>query len=204
MGGRECRKKMGESHHQLGVKPCRPPGMQLPTSGDVGRLMMLRLHKMEEKKLWVSIAYPLRIASHRGQMRFSASGKGHQFRRGADIMWLKWPDSCGQRETTYVKVGNQNVPDGCRSRCSDSTHRDVAATHQYNRWHHRCNDVIGIIPAAAAAPIWHVLTPNSYTCCLPLPTTVWSFQSHDICTSSELVPFSRCWEPHLPPVWCNP
>ena len=50
MGGRECRKKMGESNNQLGVKPCRLPGIQLPTSGDVGRLMMLRLHKMEEKK----------------------------------------------------------------------------------------------------------------------------------------------------------
>ena len=25
-------------------------------------------------------------------------------------MWLKWLDSCGQRETIYVRVGNRNVP----------------------------------------------------------------------------------------------
>ena len=44
------RKKMAESHPHLGVKPCRLLGIQLPTSGDVvGRVMMLRLQKMEEK-----------------------------------------------------------------------------------------------------------------------------------------------------------
>ena len=55
MGGR---KKMGESFPQLGVKPCRLPGSQLPTGVDVvGRVMMLRLQKTEEK-LWISVAYP--------------------------------------------------------------------------------------------------------------------------------------------------
>ena len=43
---------MGESHPQLDVKPCRLPGIQLPTCGDVARrLMMLRLQKRDEKTL---------------------------------------------------------------------------------------------------------------------------------------------------------
>ena len=161
-------------------------------------------YKRWKKKLRISVAYPLRIASHRGQMRFSASGKGHQFRRGADIMWLKWPDSCGQRETTCVRVGSQNVPDGCRSRSRDDANDIIVAAMMPAVVLMGSSDVtMGAIAAAAAAPIWHVLISHFYVCCLPLPTTVWPFQSHDVCTSSELVPFPRCWEPHLPPVWCN-
>ena len=38
-------------------------------------------------------------------MRFSASGKGHQFRRATNIMRLKWPDSCGQKGDSIHKGG---------------------------------------------------------------------------------------------------
>ena len=174
--------------------------------------MMLRLQKMDEKKLWISIAYPLKITSHRWKMRSSVSGKGHQFRRGADIMWLKWPDSCGQRETTYVRVGNRNVARWVPQllqrwchwhyRCSDD------ASDGIDGWcHDGCyrfsDDATGIIAAAAAAPTWHVLISHFYVCCLSLPTTVWPFQSYGVCTLSEMVPFPRCWESHLSSVLCN-
>ena len=55
MDGRLFRKKTGDPHPQLGIKPCRLPGSQLPTCGDViGRVMMLRLEEMEEKSLDVN------------------------------------------------------------------------------------------------------------------------------------------------------
>ena len=50
----------------------------------------------------------------------------------------------------------------------------------------------GIIAAAAAAPIVARFDFPLYENFSLLPTTVWPFHSHDVCISSEPMPFPRC------------
>ena len=61
MDGLLFRQKIKVPHAQLGIKPCNLPQCQLPTGSDIiGRLLMVRLEKMEEigcnvKGLWLGL-----------------------------------------------------------------------------------------------------------------------------------------------------
>ena len=70
MEGSEYRKKMKEPHVQFGVVPCRLPGSQLPTKADViGRLLMLRIEKMEEGSVKNEINFPMKECAEQTQWR---------------------------------------------------------------------------------------------------------------------------------------